>query len=139
MREFDRIMSDIGWPPIYLVSEVQMASVEPKSGRLAGADGMASDWHPIITVRRGMSGKYLRNVLWHEIAHHLFPHRTHWWVEAFAERMARGGGMGDNCRKFGHSVDDLPDRERLLVLARRASERLKAKWAARTMPERLNG
>jgi hypothetical protein len=125
VREFDRILEQLDWPGIYLVSPRQFESVE--GDKLMSADGIASVEHPIITVRRGMGGKYLRNVLWHEVAHHLFPHRPHWWVEAFAEKMARGGGMGQFCRKYGHSVDDLPSRDRLLTLAKRAARRMNGK------------
>ena len=125
MREFDRIMEQIGWPPIYLVSPRQFESVE--GDKMMSSYGIAAVKAPIITVRRGMQGKLLRNVLWHEIGHHLFRSRPHWWIEAFAEKMARGGGVGQYCKKYGHSADELPPREALLRMARRAAGRLTSK------------
>jgi len=124
MRAFDEIMGQLGWPPIYLVSPRQFESVE--GDKMLSNYGISATKAPIITIRRGMQGKLLKNVLWHEIGHQLFKSRPHWWIEAFGEKMARGGGMGQYCRKYGYSVDDLPSRNRLLVLARRAASRMKA-------------
>lgn len=123
VRAFDKIMRQLDWPPIYLVSTAQFESVD--GDRLMGDFGIASADHPIITVRRGLKGKILANTLWHEIGHKLFPSRRHWWIDAFGEKMARGGGMGSYCKKYGHSVDDLPPRAELLRLARLAARRMK--------------
>jgi hypothetical protein len=125
MREFDHILEQLDWPPIYLVSPRQFESVE--GDQLMSADGIASVKHPIITIKRGLRGKRIVNVLWHEIGHKLFPSWRHWRIEAFAEKMARGGGKGAYCAAYGHSVDDLPSRDRLLTLAKRAARRMNGK------------
>jgi hypothetical protein len=125
MRAFDEIMEQLDWPPIYLVSAAQFESVE--GDKVHGLYGLAATTTPIITIHKGLKGKVLKSTLWHEIGHHLFPSKPHWWVEAFGEKMARGGGVGYYCRQHGHSVDDLPPRARLLRLAQLAAKRLNKK------------
>lgn len=138
MRTYLKILDELGWPNIYLVPPEQLERVEGE--KLHGDFGMSSDYQPIITVHKGhrketppveggLRGRKLKNVIYHEIAHQLWPHRRHWWIECFAEVMAGGGGKGWYSRHFGHSVDEMPSREYLLKLARRAVVRFnKRKW-----------
>lgn len=125
-REFIKILEELGWPRIYLVDRAQFSSIDhdigPKEWR-EGLYGVASDQAPVISIKESLTGRERRNVIHHEIAHHLFPHRPHWWIEAYAQKMARGGGTGEYCKKYNHSVDDLPVRERLVLISRRASAR----------------
>lgn len=125
MRAWIKILEETGWPRVYLVTPEQFERIE--GDKIKGADGIASETYPVITIRRGLTGKALKNTLYHELAHILFPHRQHWWVEAFAEKMARGGGKGEFCTQYGHSPDELPPRKKLIESARRASKRLNAK------------
>ena len=122
-RTCAKILAELGWPPIYFISQEQFLHVEGVS--VKGSYGISSTKYPVFTIQKGLRGKVKTNTIFHECAHILFPHWPHWKVEAFAEKMAGGGGKGYFCQKYGHSVDDLPPRSYLLKLARRASKRLK--------------
>jgi hypothetical protein len=122
-RTFAKIIEELGYPPVFLVSPEQFQQVEGIS--LKGSFGIASGTYPIIAIRKGLRGRVKANTLYHEAFHILFPHRPHWYIECCAEKMARGGGRGFWSVKYGKSVDDVPSRARILQLARRASERLK--------------
>lgn len=118
-----KILKELEFPPVFLISTEQYEHIDGCS--LEDDYGISSVVYPVFTIRKGLRGRVKENVIYHEIGHLLFPHRPHWWVEAFAEKMARGGGKGFFCARYGHSVDDLPPRSRLLELARRASKRMK--------------
>lgn len=121
MRLFDHILKELGWPRVYLVSPEQFHELEGWNPEdVWGGQG---DKHPIITVVGSPDKKMRKNIIYHEIFHHIFPSRPHWWIEAAAQKMARGGGRGEYSVQSGHTIYDLPSREILLKLARRASKR----------------
>lgn len=120
-RTFLKLWEELGKPNVYLVAPKQFENAE--GDKLEDCYGISSEQRPIITVARGLRGRVLKNTICHEIAHHLWPWRKHWWIEAFAERMADGGGAGYYCKKYRHTADELPPRQELLRLARRASAR----------------
>lgn len=122
-RTYVKILEELDWPPIYLVSPEQFEHVD--GTKLEGDFGIAAVNQPVITIRKGLRGRVKCNVIYHEIAHHLFPSKHHWWVELFAEKMAKGGGRGYWSHKYGHTIDELPPRSVLLKLARKASGRMK--------------
>lgn len=123
-----RILKELNYPPVFLVPDEQFANLE--------GDGVEDDYgissyvcaFPIYALRKGMRGKVLANVIYHEIGHKIFPYRKHWWIECFAEKMARGGGRGYYSKKYGHTPDELPNREKLARASERASERLKQEY-----------
>lgn len=121
MREFDHILAELDWPMIFLVSAKQFEKID--GDRLEGSCGISNINYNIITISRGLRGKVLKNTIWHEIFHILFPSWNHWKIEAAAERMARGGGRGVYCSRHGHTVDEMPSRKELLIRARRAALR----------------
>ena len=120
-RTFLRILEELNYPRVYLISPKQFEMVE--GDKIKGSDGIASVHHSAITTRKGLRGKALSNTIYHEIGHHIFPHRPHWWIECYAEKMARGGGRGAFAKLYGHSIDELPSRARLLELSIRATKR----------------
>lgn len=122
-KTFAKILEELDYPPVFLVSAEQFQNIEGMS--LKESFGIASGKYPIIAIRKGLRGRVKLNTLYHEIGHHLFPHRPHWWVDNFGEVMARGGGRGFWARKYKKPVEDMPSRRRLLQLARRAGARLK--------------
>jgi hypothetical protein len=122
---FARIIKELEYPPIYLVSPAHFENVDGSKMEGDTLYGMAARQFPIIVIKPGLKGKVRANVIYHEIAHHLWPWRKHWWIEAFAEKMARGGGKGLYCNKYGRSVADLPSREVLLSMAIQAGQRFK--------------
>jgi hypothetical protein len=121
MKVFDKILKELGWPRIYLVSPEQFHELEgwnPKD--VWGGQG---DKFPIITVVGKPDAKMKKNIIYHEIFHHLFPNRPHWWIEVSAQKMARGGGRGEYSIQSGHTIYDVPSRKIILELARRATKR----------------
>lgn len=124
-RTFLRILEELDWPNVYLVDPKQFEKVD--GWNIRGSHGMAGRLHPIITIARGTRGKVLRNTIYHEIAHKLFPYRPHWWIECASERLARGGGRGEWSILSGHTVDEMPPRNALLKTFRRASKRFNEK------------
>jgi hypothetical protein len=116
-----KILEELEWPRIYLLTTRQFEKVD--GTKIKGLYGIASDEHPVITVEKGLRGKVLSNTIYHEIGHHLFPHRPHWWIECAAERLAGGGGKGYWSIKYEHSIDEMPSRSKLLRTFRSASKR----------------
>ena len=121
MRLFDHILEELGWPAIYLVSPEQFHKLEKWNPK--DVWGGAGTYHPIITVVGKPDRKTRKNIIYHEILHHIFPNRPHWWIEVASQKLARGGGRGEYSKIFGHTVYDIPNRETLVRLAKRASKR----------------
>lgn len=120
-RTFLRILEELEWPRIYLLTPKQFEKVD--GTKIKGSYGIAGLYHPVITLEKGLRGKVLANTIYHEIGHHLFPHRPHWWIECSAERLASGGGRGYWSKVYGHTVDEMPSRSKLLDLFQKASKR----------------
>lgn len=120
---FLKILAELDWPPIFLISPEQFIHLE--GATLKGCEGIASTEYPTIAIKRGLRGKAKANVIYHELAHHLFPSRPHWWIDNFGEVMARGGGRGYWAGTYNKPLKDMPPRSYLLKLARRASRRMK--------------
>jgi hypothetical protein len=130
---FTEILIALGWPPIFLIPHFQFAMLEGEEYREENSVGnfvmgIAAWDYPVITVHPHLEGKTLENVLWHEVGHHLWPWRQHWWIEVFGEKMARGGGRGVYAKRYNKTVKDLPPRGTLLKMARRQSEKLKVTY-----------
>ncbi len=124
MRSYLRIMEELGWPKIFLVCDTQFRAIEgdglyrdkhnkkyPRDEIYTGISGTEA---PIFAMRMNLRGKGLWNNIYHEILHILYPWRKHWWIECAAEVLARGGGRGYYSNKYGHTPEELPDREKLL-------------------------
>jgi hypothetical protein len=122
---FLRILAELDYPPIWMVSPEQFKNVEGISTK--GSYGISSTKYPIFTIQSGLRGKVRANTIYHECFHILFPSRPHWWVENASEVMARGGGRGYYAKKYNKSIEDMPPRSYILKLAKRASKRMKEK------------
>lgn len=125
MRTYLNILFELDWPNVYLVDSVQFEKTEGDS--IKGNYGISSVDKPIVTIKKGLKGKVLKNTIYHEIAHHLFPNKKHWWIECAAERLAGGGGRGYWSTKYNHTVDELPTRSVLLEIFRKATKRFNKK------------
>jgi hypothetical protein len=128
-RIFLKILEELEWPRIYLLDPKQYFHVDGMS--VKGSYGISSVDYPVISIQKGLRGKVRANVIYHEVGHLLFPSHHHWWIECAAERLARGGGRGYWSGKFGHSVDEMPSRNELLKLFRRASKRFNGNYKNR--------
>lgn len=136
MKTYLTILEELGWPKVYLVSDQQYRAIvgegiyrDKHNKRWKDTyDGASGDKDaPIVTLRHNLHGKVLRNTIYHEVLHILFPWQPHWWIECAAEVMARGGGKGYYSGVYGHSVADLPKREELLKRIKRQVLKFNAK------------
>lgn len=111
MKWFDRILEDFGWPRIYLVSVRQFEELE---GWTPKPDwGGAGEKYPIICFTGKPYHRQKRNIVIHEILHKLFPDAEEWWVEGAAEKLTPGGGRGEWMKESGHTLDEIPDVDKL--------------------------
>jgi hypothetical protein len=136
MRGFLKIMEELGWPPVYLIPSKQYQQFAGEKMSRSTTWGYAAEEYPVITVLSGLRGKSRDNVIYHEIAHHLWPNKPHWWIDIFGEKMAGGGGRGHWAYTYGKTLDDLPDRETLVKMARKQSARLMKKYKVRHVKPR---
>lgn len=126
-RMFLRILKELGWPPIYLIPPEQYEQFEGEA--LSNVTwGYAAIYYPVITIHPDIGDKATENTIYHEIAHHLWPWRPHWWIDVFGEKMAGGGGRGWWAKSYNKTFDDLPPREKLVKMARRQAEKLKTRY-----------
>lgn len=128
MKSYLQILMELNWPKIYLVPAKQFEAIEgeylyKRYPDGAVAVGISAVNAPIISLHHGLRGKALRNTIYHEILHILYPWRPHWWVECAAEKLARGGGRGYYSGVYNHSPDELPSREKLVAQIRKQVER----------------
>lgn len=134
-----KIMEELNWPPIFIISPRQFSMLDGEENRknnsLSKKDawGLSATRYPVITVLPNLKRKARDNVIYHEIAHQLWPWKPHWWIEIFGEKMARGGGRGYWASRFNKTPDDLPSRDQLLIMARRQGERMKQRYITVTL------
>ena len=126
-KEYCNILRELGWPRIYLVPTEQYDQIEQDDNYRYQSDretvGISGDIYPVISIRTSLHGKARTSTIYHEIGHHLWPNKPHWWIECFGEKMAGGGGRGYYSVMYNHSPEELPSRADLLKLARRSSRR----------------
>lgn len=132
-KGFLRIIQELDYPPIFMIPPEQFAMLEGEQHKQENKVnyqtwGLAAIRYPVITVYPRLDGKELDNTIYHEIGHHLFPEKDHWWIDLFGEAMARGGGRGFHAAQANKTPDNIPPREKLLSMARRRSARLKRKY-----------
>jgi len=132
-KGFLKIIKELNYPPIFLVSPHQFSMIDGEGKKdenslSALVVGIAATGYPIITIHSTLEGKERDNTIYHELAHHLWPWRQHWWIEMFAEKMANGGGRGYYSKKYKKKRTDLPTKARLRNMARRQAEKLKERY-----------
>lgn len=141
---FYEIRREAGDPPIPFVSWEVATRYEEKwmekgiVGYCLYNTAVASSPHQTM---RGV-----RNTIWHEIAHVLFPNKPHWWIYTYAAVMSRfdcfddyvssknkflsAPRIGFPTRHFPHYfplAHGFPTRKELLKITRAAAERLRRK------------
>lgn len=132
-KRFLKIIKELNYPPVFLIHHEQFAMLDGADKReenMVGdmVAGIASVRYPVITVHPWLEDAEMRNTIYHEIAHHLWPWKPHWWIDLFGEKMAGGGGRGYWAAKNKKKLSDLPSRRTLLQMARRQGEKLKIKY-----------
>lgn len=127
-KMFEQVCQDTGltcvklitvaeWNRIYSYAKIQ----DNEMARCCPAD-----W--VITTRYSdYDGLELRNSLWHEILHILFYSKPHWWIECAAQKIA-GGNRGFYAERYDKNISDVPNRDKLLKLARKSAKRYNHLW-----------
>jgi hypothetical protein len=140
-KGFLKIIEELDFPPIFLVHHKQFEMIEGEERRNDNkvtdlAVGLAAIYYPVFTIHPWLEGRERDNVIYHELAHHLWPYKPHWWIEIFAQKMARGGGKGFYSAKYKKTIRDLPPRAKLLQMARAQSARIKKRYYLRRPKKR---
>lgn len=133
MKSYLLILEELGWPNIYLITDTQFRHIDGdglyrdhKNRRYPVGEiyyGVSACKAPVVALRHNIRGKVLKNTIYHELLHILYPWAKHWWIECAAEVLAKGGGRGYYSEKYGHTPEELPDREKLLHLIQLQVER----------------
>lgn len=77
--------------------------------------GCANYNRKIITCRyKDMKKIEIRNILWHEVLHILYPWQNHWWIEIAAQKLSLSYRIGYFSEGKKYSINDLPSREKLI-------------------------
>ena len=134
-RTFECIKWELGNPPIMLVRPSEYEQLTGLS--LGHYTGRIHFKRRLITVRyRDRELIDINKTIYHEIAHILFPHKPHWWIECFAAKKSGSKITGRYSVRYGHSIEELPSRSELSRLAWEASDRLKAEVGRIILRER---
>src|SRR3990172_6483069 len=116
IRLWQSILKEInlhGSSPIRLVFSDEWKEITGQN--LGSALGRASREDMLVGIRyRDLALDDIKENLWHEIGHILFPSKPHWWVECYGEIMSgHGNGEGRYSKRYAHSPSELPSREKL--------------------------
>lgn len=113
---FSSIMDEIGSPGIHLVTQAEFKRITGRG--LNRYWGRANVEHRVITVRNNLTHEQAVNIIWHEIAHLLYPKKPHWWIECYAAVMSRNESVMRFARRYRHDPSELPGRYCLLEITR---------------------
>jgi len=108
----------LGNPDIRLVPKDEWVKITDKN--VGDNVGMSNDYFNIITVvPEDLSTSEIREVTFHEIAHIIFPNKPHWWIGCYSSVVAQTKDwFCYHAERYGHTKDELPNRARLIEMAR---------------------
>lgn len=118
-NSFDRIVKKIGSNTIALVSETDLKKMV---GHGLGCNtGMAHTEKRIICIRQNIPLAEIKTVLWHEMAHILWPNQSHWWIECFSTVMSKDKTRAYMrwSKKYCHYTSEMESPRKLLEMARK--------------------
>jgi len=125
-RSWEVIKRKAGNPPVQLVTETEYK--QKCHFGLGGYIGRANPKNGLICVRYNRPLEDIKETLWHELLHCLFPSKPHWWIECAARRLSGHesyyGWPGRYSRRYAHTPEDLPGKSELLQKVKKASRRL---------------
>ena len=88
-KAFEKIWQEAGEPPINLVTAKEFTD---KTGCYLGAnvEAMSNSRHRIICVKQLYRPiEEIKDSIWHEILHILYPNMPEWWIECSAYKLAK--------------------------------------------------
>ncbi len=124
IRIFKRILIMAGSPKIRLLSKQKWNKKFPKYKINQWIFGRC-DLYGIIAVRGIHKG--IKNTIWHEILHILFPSKRHWWIECAAQKLSHSYRRGFFSTKYHKHMKNVPDIPILLKLVNKSAKRFNQK------------
>ncbi len=82
--------------------------------------------HGIIAIRGMHRG--IKDTIWHEILHILFPSKRHWWIECAAQKLSHSYRRGFFSTKYHKHMKDVPDISILIRLVKNSAKRFNQKY-----------
>lgn len=119
------IISEAGHPRIKLITPKQWNKENPgfEADKTYGFSHVEKRY---ITINYKYKGDLLelKDTIWHEILHILFTYKKHWWIYCAAEKLSGNKERTYESLGYIHDANDVPDKDKLLRLVRKASSRL---------------
>ena len=150
-RAFRTIQDELNNPPITLLTPSRFEDVLGEA--LGTCDGKMIPEFNYVTARPNRPMEEIKNTLWHEVGHCLFPQKPHWWIECFAAKLARtprrtlphfmqteagqerrGVAAGRYSASYCHDLGELPGRSSLVATARLRVDHDEGLWARGGLP-----
>lgn len=127
---FDEILCEANYPPITLVDRKVFQTITGcKIDEIS--DGMSSSSNLIIWINKNQQTyKELKDSIWHEILHCLFPYNPEWWIECCAYKLSKNDSLDFGFYAHIHSKtlkNNVPSRKMLLEMIKDVSSVMKRK------------
>ena len=123
IKEWNKILEVANYPPVRLITVTDMVGLGGK--RLSsGEDGSCIIDRRVICTKQNSDVETLRNTLWHELLHCMFPYNPEWWIECCAYKLSgdKSDGYGFYAEQYKRTPRyDVPSKRQLLDLIRSAS------------------
>lgn len=126
-HSYKLILAQIDNPPIRLLRPYEFRKVTGYG--VNSFLGRADRKTRVVTTKRNRGLSSIKKTLWHEIGHLLFPSKPHWWIDCFGVKMSGYNAYMHYAQKYGHCPKDLPSRNKLIELSKKATKRMKARVA----------
>ena len=123
IREWNKILKMANYPPVRLITVTEMSELSGK--RLSSEeDGSCIIDKMVICTKQNCGVENIRNTLWHELLHCMFPYNPEWWIECCSYKLSgeTSGEYGYYSDQYGRSPRyDVPSKRQLLDLIRSVS------------------
>jgi len=109
---FEEILNEISHPDITMITMEKWTKTSGLRDVFKDEHaGMAHTDYKVFTVRYATEDeKEIRDTIWHEILHIIYPHANHWWIECCAQRLSGSRGRGKFTKRYKRSVQEVPYR-----------------------------
>jgi hypothetical protein len=122
------ILNELGYPPIRLLSRKEFIKIAGLAKK--HSFGMSCIWANAIWINRNHpSDSELKDTIYHEILHCLFPKLPEWWIELSAKKLSYNKNLEHqaNAIKLGKTTKDIPTRSQLLQMIKGTSDHINGK------------
>ena len=132
---FNRLLKRIGNPRIILVVPDEWNKMFPNYNLNENMSACCDIENKVLTIDNNETVNEIKDSIWHEFLHILFPNAGHCWIECVAQKMIyrRKNSRYNHYRRGFHSkrydyfITDVPSRQKLIKLIKKASRRIMRK------------